>query len=79
LRSVASSSIVSWIFSLITRPPQVDYELTPLGRTLLDAAQALLAWADAHLEEVDAARVAYDARALRVAELPWPPAPSPAP
>jgi DNA-binding HxlR family transcriptional regulator len=40
---VASSSIVSWIFSLITRPPQVDYELTPLGRTLLDAAQALLA------------------------------------
>jgi hypothetical protein len=62
LRSVASTSIVSWIFSLITRPPEGSVK-----------------WADAHLDEVDAARAAYDARALRAAELPWPPAPSPAP
>ena len=61
LRSVASTSIVSWIFSLITRP------------------EGSVKWADAHLDEVDAARAAYHARALRAAELPRPPAPSPAP
>jgi hypothetical protein len=62
---------VSWIFSLITRPPVGSVK-----------------WADAHLDEVDAARAAYDARALRAAydaralraaELPWRPVPSPAP
>jgi DNA-binding HxlR family transcriptional regulator len=43
-------------------PPRVDYELTPMGRTLLDAAGALICWADAHLADVDEARAAYDAR-----------------
>jgi DNA-binding HxlR family transcriptional regulator len=41
----------------------VEYALTPLGATLLDAAGTLVSWADAHLAEVDAARAAYDARA----------------
>jgi DNA-binding HxlR family transcriptional regulator len=45
-------------------PPRVDYELTPLGGTLLDAVGALIEWADQHVTEVDAARQAYDARAL---------------
>jgi DNA-binding HxlR family transcriptional regulator len=54
-------------------PPRVDYELTPLGRTLLDAVGALMAWADAHLDEVDTARAAYDARAAGDVALPWPP------
>ena len=44
-------------------PPRVEYALTPLGGTLLDAAGTLVSWADAHLAEVDAARAAYDARA----------------
>jgi DNA-binding HxlR family transcriptional regulator len=52
-------------------PPRVDYELTPLGRTLLDAVGALMAWADAHLDEVDTSRAAYDARAARAVGLPW--------
>jgi DNA-binding HxlR family transcriptional regulator len=43
-------------------PPRVDYALTPLGHTLLDAVGGLMAWADEHLAEVDAAREAYDAR-----------------
>jgi len=43
-------------------PPRVEYALTPLGGTLLDAAGTLVSWADAHLAEVDAARAAYDAR-----------------
>ena len=48
-------------------PPRVEYALTPLGATLLDAVGALVSWADAHLAEVDAARAAYDARAAAAA------------
>jgi DNA-binding HxlR family transcriptional regulator len=33
-----------------------------MGRTLLDTIGQLVAWADSHLEEIDAARAAYDAR-----------------
>ena len=44
-------------------PPRVDYELTPLGSTLLDTIQELVAWAGKHGSEIIAARAAYDARA----------------
>jgi DNA-binding HxlR family transcriptional regulator len=44
-------------------PPRVDYALTPMGDTLLDAAGTLIRWAHAHLHEIDAARDAYDVRA----------------
>jgi DNA-binding HxlR family transcriptional regulator len=43
-------------------PPRVDYELTPLGSTLLDTFQALVAWAREHGHEIADARAAYDAR-----------------
>jgi DNA-binding HxlR family transcriptional regulator len=43
-------------------PPRVDYELTPLGSTLLDTIQSLVAWAGEHGHEIAAARAAYDAR-----------------
>jgi DNA-binding HxlR family transcriptional regulator len=43
-------------------PPRVEYALTPMGRTLLDAIGQLVTWADSHLPEIDAARAAYDAR-----------------
>jgi DNA-binding HxlR family transcriptional regulator len=43
-------------------PPRVDYELTPLGRTLLDTIGQLVTWADAHLGDIEAARADYDAR-----------------
>jgi DNA-binding HxlR family transcriptional regulator len=43
-------------------PPRVEYTLTPLGRTLLDTVGPLLAWADGHVPEIEAARAAYDAR-----------------
>ncbi len=46
-----------------TVPPRVDYTLTPMGRTLLDTARALVDWADEHLPAIDAARAAYDRRA----------------
>ena len=43
-------------------PPRVDYELTPLGETLLDTIGQLVAWADAHIGEIETARADYDAR-----------------
>ena len=46
-------------------PPRVDYALTPMGRTLLEAACSLVGWAHAHLEEIDTARAEYDAREAR--------------
>jgi DNA-binding HxlR family transcriptional regulator len=45
-------------------PPRVDYALTPMGRTLLDTIGQLVAWADSHLLEIEAARAAYDAKHL---------------
>ena len=41
-------------------PVRVDYELTPLGQSLLPVMAAIKAWAESHIEEVEAARVAYD-------------------
>jgi len=43
-------------------PPRVDYQLTPLGSTLLDTIQSLVAWAGEHGHEIAAARAAYDVR-----------------
>jgi DNA-binding HxlR family transcriptional regulator len=46
-------------------PARVDYALTPMGSTLLEAACTLVGWARAHLEEIDTARAKYDAREAR--------------
>jgi DNA-binding HxlR family transcriptional regulator len=43
-----------------TVPPRVDYELTPLGRTLLEPITALSSWAAQHRMEIHAARERYD-------------------
>ena len=51
-------------------PPRVDYELTPLGSTLLDTFQTLVAWAREHGHEIAEARVAYDARAAADESVP---------
>src|SRR6266700_1490848 len=64
LRGLERDGIVSRTMYPVM-PPRVDYALTPLGHTLLDAVGALMAWADEHLAEIDAARVAYDAPAAR--------------
>lgn len=42
-------------------PPRVEYELTALGRSLLEPLQALVSWAREHMGEVQASR--EDARA----------------
>ncbi|MEW2133334.1 helix-turn-helix domain-containing protein [Streptomyces sp. NPDC005435] len=43
-------------------PVRVDYELTPLGRSLLPVMRAIKDWAEDHMTEVRAARAGYDAR-----------------
>jgi DNA-binding HxlR family transcriptional regulator len=44
-------------------PPQVEYSLTPLGRSLAGAIAVLAAWADRNQPEVQRARARYDGRA----------------
>jgi DNA-binding HxlR family transcriptional regulator len=43
-------------------PPRVEYDLTPLGISLLEMIQPLVAWTRAHRAEIAAARTAYDQR-----------------
>jgi DNA-binding HxlR family transcriptional regulator len=40
-------------------PPRVEYGLTPLGRTLVDALLVLRDWTETHYHEVEAARTRY--------------------
>jgi DNA-binding HxlR family transcriptional regulator len=42
-------------------PPRVDYELTELGASLLDAIEPLVAWTREHREAIEVARATYDA------------------
>jgi DNA-binding HxlR family transcriptional regulator len=45
-----------------TVPVTVDYTLTPLGESLDELMRGLKAWAEAHMDVVQAARDEYDAR-----------------
>jgi len=45
-----------------TIPPRVDYELTDLGRSLSTPVQALGLWAQANMDEIEAARERFDRR-----------------
>ena len=42
-------------------PVRVDYELTPLGGTLMPLIAAIKSWAETHMPEVQTARSVYDA------------------
>lgn len=48
-------------------PVRVDYALTPLGEDLMPVVAAVKTWAEAHFDEVSAAREAYDGRAALAA------------
>ncbi len=45
-----------------TVPPRVDYELTDLGRTLIEPLKAIYGWAEQHRPEMDAARQRFAER-----------------
>lgn len=44
-------------------PPRVDYELSPLGHSVVTLVAGLKHWSEEHVEEIVAARERYDARA----------------
>ena len=44
-------------------PVRVSYALTPLGESLMPTLHAIKTWAEAHISEIHASRVAYDDRA----------------
>ena len=44
-------------------PPRVDYELTPLGASLLAAIEPLVGWARTHRDEIASARDRCDVSA----------------
>ncbi|HBO1345080.1 winged helix-turn-helix transcriptional regulator [Pseudomonas aeruginosa] len=52
-------------------PPHVEYELTPLGRSLQQSVSVLDNWARDHLAEIDAAREAFDAQDSHGGPAPW--------
>jgi DNA-binding HxlR family transcriptional regulator len=45
-----------------TVPPRVEYELTELGRDLLNPVHGLIVWAKANRERMEAARQRYEMR-----------------
>jgi DNA-binding HxlR family transcriptional regulator len=44
-----------------TIPPRVEYELTPLGRSLIKPLEVLMDWAKRNRSTVETARARYDA------------------
>ncbi len=52
-----------------TVPPQVDYALTELGKSLLQPVDALLQWAWAHQPQMDQARSEFDERQRGAGEI----------
>ena len=45
-----------------TRPPAVEYSLTPLGRSLLHPLSVLAEWAMDHHAQIEGARAVFDAQ-----------------
>ena len=56
--------ITRTIFATI--PPRVDYELTQLGRSLLEPVRGLSAWALQNIAKIEAARARFDTAAKKV-------------
>jgi DNA-binding HxlR family transcriptional regulator len=58
LRSLERDGIVTRrIYASV--PPKVEYSLTGLGRSLCELVEGICVWAEAHIEQVQAARAIY--------------------
>ena len=64
LRELEEHRLVSRTVHAVV-PPHVDYELTPLGRTLIPPLRAICRWAEEHGAEVFPPGVAATARRAR--------------
>lgn len=61
LRRLERNGLISRMV-LVGSPVAVQYEITPLGRTLQTPFKALYVWAIAKLPDVELARQTFDAR-----------------
>ncbi|HHB80723.1 MAG TPA: transcriptional regulator [Aliiroseovarius sp.] len=61
LRKLERDGLVIRTVTPVT-PPQVDYRLSPLGRSLLGPLNILSDWAEAHQQQIDSNRRQFDAR-----------------
>ncbi|WP_426956447.1 winged helix-turn-helix transcriptional regulator [Muricoccus radiodurans] len=61
LRSLERDGLVTRT-AFATVPVTVEYAITPLGRTLAETVDALRLWAETHIDAVQHAQRAYDAR-----------------
>lgn len=61
LRAMERNGLVQRVVYPVV-PPVVEYSLTPLGQTLIEAMHALRDWAYEHLQEVAQARREYEQR-----------------
>ncbi len=59
LRSLERDGIVSRTVTPAV-PVRVEYDLTPLGQTLLPVMRAIKTWAEDNIEKVESARADYD-------------------
>lgn len=62
LRGLERDGLVKRI-PFATIPPRVDYELTPIGRSLTEPLAGLAVWARSQQPDIEAARKAFDERA----------------
>src|SRR5205085_1891621 len=67
LRRLERNALISRMV-LTGSPVAVQYEITPLGRTLQQPFKALYAWTGLKLPEVEQARKAFDQRSQALAE-----------
>lgn len=69
LRKLERDGLISrQVFATV--PVTVEYDLTPLGRTLTATVSALAHWAERNMDAVLAAQAAYDAAAQQAAQAP---------
>lgn len=55
LRNLEQNGLVKrTVFPVV--PPHTEYELTPLGQTLIEPLSALCRWAEQHMPKLEAAR-----------------------
>ena len=68
LRQLERDGLVSrYVHPVI--PPRVDYQLTPLGRSLLDKVCGIWDWVETHMDEMEFARRQYDGGEKRIERL----------
>jgi DNA-binding HxlR family transcriptional regulator len=59
LRKLERNGIVERVL-LSSRPVAVEYRITPLGKTLRPPIDVIVAWATAHMPDIERARKAFD-------------------